>query len=275
MTTSQHGPLRLDRRGRVVDVTIDAPPLQLVDGAFIGGLFGLLAELEHDAEVAVVVFRSADPDFFLMHGDVELIVGLGGPAVESPTPNVAAAVFERIRRAPWLSVGVLDGAARGGGCEFLSALDIRIGTDRSVIGQPEAVLGIIPGAGGTVRWPRIIGRGSALEFLLTGRDMTADEALACGWLQVLTSPGMLELAVGRLVGRVARLAPAVVAELKRVVDLSLGELDTALTAETNANSRLHEAGTHTAPMRRFLDAGGQTRAGELTRLQEILDTALG
>ena len=164
------GPLHVEREPGIAVVTIDAPPLQLVDGPLLRGALRLLPELEADDDLRVCVFRSADPDFFLMHADVEaLIASTPWPRATATEPNIAAATFERIHREPFVTIGVLDGAARGGGCEFLSALDLRLGTPRSVIGQPEVPLGILPGAGGTVRWARLVGRTQALELLLTGR----------------------------------------------------------------------------------------------------------
>ena len=68
-------------------------------------------------------------------------------------PNVAAATFQRLSSGRLLTIGLLDGAARGGGCEFLSALDLRMGSPRAVIGQPEVAMGILPGAGGTAAGP--------------------------------------------------------------------------------------------------------------------------
>jgi enoyl-CoA hydratase/carnithine racemase len=143
------GVLEVEREPGIALVTIDSPPLHLVDGPFLGALLELLPELEADDDLRVAVFRSADPDFFLMHGDVEaLLASTPAPGAPVTEPNFAAAAFERIHRARFVTIGVLDGAARGGGCEFLSALDFRLGTPRAVIGQPEVPVGILPGAGG-------------------------------------------------------------------------------------------------------------------------------
>lgn len=270
------GTLRTVQDGGVVTVTIDAPPTNLVGGPFVGALLALLPALEADESVRVVVFRSADPDFFLMHGDVEALVAVPPrPAVTATEPNVAAAAFDRIRRAPYCSIGVLDGYARGGGCEFLAALDLRIGTPRAVIGQPEAPMGILPGAGGTVRWARAVGRARALELILTGRDLRADEALALGWLQAVVERDEVDATVAALAGRIGRLPRANIAAVKRVVDVALGDPTEALVAETDALGACMASGSHTEPMRRFLAAGGQTRAGETTDVTPLLDAMLG
>jgi enoyl-CoA hydratase/carnithine racemase len=170
---------------------------------------------------------------------------------------------------------LLDGAARGGGAELLGALDLRIGSERAVVGQPEVPMGILPGAGGTVRWPRLVGRGRALEILLTGRDVPADELYRIGWLDLLVASSELE-AVGRsLARRIAAMPSASVAAVKQVVDASLaGPLDAALTGESDALARLLAQGDHREPMRRFLAAGGQTREAETARMASLLDAML-
>ena len=263
--------LDVDRDGAVVTVTIDLPPHNIVGADLVVGLFGLLPELEADPSTSVVVFRSADPDFFLMHGDVEAILAstpTGDPVTE---PNIAAALFERLHRAPFLTIGVVDGYARGGGCEFLSALDLRIGTPRTVIGQPEVPMGILPGAGGTVRWARLLGRAGALELILSGRDIGADEALAMGWLQAIVPIGGLDAAVAAYVDRFAGLDRRSVVAVKQVIGAALDHDPAAFVVESAALDAAMVAGTHVGPMQRFLAAGGQTRDGEVGSIDPLLD----
>jgi enoyl-CoA hydratase/carnithine racemase len=271
----QHGPLRTEVDGGVVVVTIDHPPTNLVDGALIVGLAGLLDEVEPDESVKVLVFRSADPDYFLMHGDVELLVSIpAGTHRPADGPNAAAALFDRLATSRLVSIGLLDGAARGGGCELLSALDFRYASPRSVIGQPEVPMGILPGAGGTARWPRLVGRSTALELLLTGRDVHASEALRLGWLHRMAPSSRMEDEAMALARRIARMPAGSIAAVKQVVDASLSGMSDALTAESDALGRLMAAGAHHGPMRRFLDAGGQTRDGERLRMATIVDAML-
>jgi enoyl-CoA hydratase/carnithine racemase len=271
----EHGPLRTEVDGGVAVVTIDHPPSNLVDGALVMGLQALLDEVEPDDSVKVLVFRSADPDFFLMHGDVELLVSVP-PGTHEPVtvPNVAAALFDRLATSRLVTIGLLDGAARGGGCELLCALDFRFASPRSVVGQPEVPMGILPGAGGTARWPRLVGRSTALEVLLTGRDVDASEAVRLGWLHRMAPSFRLEEEAMALARRIARMPAASIAAVKQVVDASLGALDPALVLESDALARLMASGAHQAPMRRFLDAGGQTRDGERLGMAAIVDAML-
>jgi len=266
-----YGPLYVSMSGAVATVTINHPPTNLVDGSFVGGVRSLLDDLEADPTARVVIFRSADPDFFLMHGDVNAILAAPTRAYSPVTePNIAAATFDRLSKSRIVSIGVIDGAARGGGAEFATALDLRFGSSRAVFGQPEVPMGILPGAGGTSRLPRLLGRGRALDIILTGRDVPASEARAVGWLDALVPDHDLEAYARAVAERIAAMPPASVAAVKRVVDISLGDITPALTAETDAYAQLTSTGGHRAPMQHFLDVGGQTREGETTRMAAVI-----
>ncbi|MDG2307695.1 MAG: enoyl-CoA hydratase/isomerase family protein [Candidatus Binatia bacterium] len=255
----------------IAQVTIDVTPLPLLNVELFIELFGLLDRLEGEADLRVAVFRSANPDFFLMHADAQALLQMQ-PSTERPAePNGGVALFERLRRLSCATIGVLDGAARGGACELLYAMDMRIGSTRAVVGQPEVALGLLPGGGGTVRWAKALGRARALELLLTGRDMDAEEALAVGWLQAVVPPHGLDDEADRLARRIARMPAASITEIKRVVDVALGPIEDAILAETQALARLMAAGQHVEPIRRFLAAGGQTRGPEVDDFQKIVD----
>jgi enoyl-CoA hydratase/carnithine racemase len=269
----EFGPLAVELTSGVAIVTIDHPPTNLVDAAFVLALLAFLDRYEPDDGVRAAVFLSADTDFFLMHGDVEAI--LAGPSQITPgAAGFAAAAFERAASSRLFTVAAIDGAARGGGAEFAAALDVRIGTSRAVLGQPEAAMGILPGAGGSARLPRLLGRSRALRLILTGADLDAEAALSVGWLdEIVESARLLEVAVA-LASRVALLPVEVIAAVKRVVDTSMGTLDEALTAERQELSQLLSAGSHVEPMRRFLAAGGQTRAAETADFPGLVDGLL-
>jgi enoyl-CoA hydratase/carnithine racemase len=136
-------------------------------------------------------------------------------------------------------------------------------------------MGILPGAGGTARLPRLLGRSRALDLILTARDVGPEEALSIGWLDaVLPSQTLLEHVDG-VARRIATMPPASVAAVKEVVDVSLGRtVEEALVAESAALARLMAGDTHREPMRRFLDGGGQTREGETRRWPAIVERLL-
>ena len=269
------GVLRVAVDAGVATVTIDNPPTNLVNAAFGQSLNALLDAAEGDSGIRVLVFTSADPDFFLMHGDVEGIMAIpAGPFTTRAEANAMAVLFERLHRSPLVSIGVIDGAARGGGAEFLTALDLRFGSPRTVLGQPEVPMGILPAAGGTSRLPRLLGRSRALDVILTGRDVAADEALAIGWLDAVHPAEVLTEEALRVARRIAAMPAASIAAVKDVVDTSLGTIDDALVVESNHFFRLTAAGAQVEPMRRFLAAGGQTRQGEANGIAAAVDAML-
>ena len=252
-------------------IAIDNPPKNLVDGTFMGELVRVLNATEADDAVHVLVFESADPDFFLMHGDVEGILRMSTSAEPATAPNAAQVIYERVRRFPKPTIAMIDGHARGGGNEFLSAVDMRFSGPRTVIGQPEVPMGIIPGAGGTQLLARHVGRARALEIILGGTDVTADEAAAMGLLNRVLPADQLRPFVTHLAHRIAAWPPAAVRAAKQSIDEGIYAAEPNYLAENRAFGSLVHAGHHLGPMQRFLDAGGQTRDGELHRMETIID----
>src|SRR4051795_537353 len=266
------GPLHWEVSSGVAEVVIDHPPTNLVDGPLIGAVLQLLDALEGDPAVRVALLSSADPDFFLMHGDVDGILAIPrGSRARATEPNPAAALFERLHRSPLVSIAAVDGAARGGGAELLAALDLRYGSERAVLGQPEVAMGILPGAGGTARLPHLLGRSRALEVILSGRDVDPEEAVRIGWLDAVHPSAELGGIVRALAARIGAMPPASLAAVKRVVDRSLASFDDGLVAETDAFGALTSGGLHIVRMERFVEAGGQTREGETTRWDDLFD----
>jgi enoyl-CoA hydratase/carnithine racemase len=270
--------LRVNVGGAVGDgvalVTIEHPPLQLVDGEFIAALAQLLPSLEADERVRVVVFVSDDPDFFLMHGDVESISAACGRAAVTGV-NPAAAIFDAWRSSSLVSIGVLEGTARGGGSEFLTALDLRLASATAVLGQPEVALGLIPGAGGTARLGRLLGRSQALRLILTGEDVDAQRAYELGWLDEVQPADAVRERALQLARRIAAMPVEAVAALKRVLDIAIADFGAGLVAESEANSQLMADSVPVAPIRRFVAAGGQTREGEVGNFAAVVDATLG
>ena len=266
---------------RVVDgvgwVVIDHPPKQLVDGPLIGGLMGLLDAVEADEQVHVLVFESADPDFFLMHGDVEQILAMEASAEVPTEPNFAAATFDRCRTMGVATIGMIDGVARGGGSEFLLSLDMRFAGPRTVLGQPEVAMGIIPGASGTQRLARLVGRSRALEIVLSGNDVTADEGAAIGYVNRVLPSDQLRAHTAQVARRIAASPRLSIAKAKQAVDAALGPVEPGLLIETQAMMACSGTGQHVPLMQRFLEAGGQTRETERdpAAMAAVIDKMLG
>lgn len=275
------GPFSLSVDDGVGWVVIDHPPKQLVDGGLIGGLIGLLNAVEAAGsgkeQVRVLVFESADPDFFLMHGDVEQILAMEASADVPAEPNMAAVTFDRCRTIGVATIGMIDGIARGGGSEFLLSLDMRFAGPRTVLGQPEVAMGIIPGASGTQRLARLVGRSRALEIVLSGNDVTAEEAAAIGYVNRVLPADQLRAHTTQVAQRIAASPSLSIAKAKQAVDAALGPVEPGLLIETQAMMACSATGQHSPLMQRFLDVGGQTREAERDSetMAEVIDQMLG
>jgi enoyl-CoA hydratase/carnithine racemase len=269
------GPFTVTIAGGVADITIDHPPSNVFDGPFTVALGRVLDGCEGDEDVRVLLFHSADPDYFCMHGDVRAIMGMEVvPGAQVTAPNAAAVLLQRVHDSRLVSIAAIDGAARGGGAELVSALDLRIGGPRTVLGQPEVAMGILPGAGGTVRLPHLLGRSRALDIILSCRDVGADEALAIGWLDYRVPSDQVLAEARRMARRIAAMPAASTAAVKAVVGATLGEASSALVAESGALAGLIGEGGHREPMARFLAAGGQSRDGERGGFERLIAAML-
>jgi enoyl-CoA hydratase/carnithine racemase len=152
--------------------TFDNPPINLIDPVMVVELHDVLTEIEQDSRVAVVVFDSADPDFFLAHYDIAADPSALDALPAAPTPfHHWADLLIRLSKSRAVTITALRGRARGAGSEFALATDIRFASrERAVLGQFEVGFGVVPGGGPSTRLPGIVGRGRAFEILLGGED---------------------------------------------------------------------------------------------------------
>ena len=179
-------------------ITFNNPPINIFLPSTIVELGELMTDLEADPSVKVVVFQSANPDFFIAHLDV-------AKAVERPDVLGLWRDFVlRLSSAPVVSIAKIRGRTRGIGNEFVLACDMRFASrQNAVFGNPEVGVGLIPG-GGALEWlPRLVGRSRALEFVLTADDFDADIAERYGWVNRTLDDAALDLFVDMLVRRLA------------------------------------------------------------------------
>ncbi len=249
----------------VAVVTIDHPPVNLLDQAMMIDLLTLEAALRAAPDDArVVVLRSADAEFFVAHADLELIRAL--PRTPQPTPTELGffhALLERWRTLPQVTIAEIDGIARGGGSELALSLDLRFASVRSVLAQPEVTLGIIPGGGGTQRLGRFAGRARALEIVLGCDDFDALTAAHYGWINRALPDAELRPFVNRLARRIAGYPPAAVRAAKIAVDAAAPSFTPGLLDEQAAWDTTMTDPDLDARFDAALAVGAQTRAGEL------------
>ena len=250
----------------VATVLIDNPPINLFDMPLIEEMIRLEQDLRADEEVRVIVFESADPDFFIAHVDVTLIQQIPEAGPEKPTElSFFNALLENFRTMPKVTIGKVEGRARGGGSELLLALDMRFAAlGKACFQQPEVMAGIIPGGGGSARLPRLVGRGRALEIALGCDDIPADIAERYGYINRALAPDELEPFVARLARRIASFPPEAVALAKAAVDggEAMPTVEALLVEQHCLNQALATQAAQEG-MAAFMRLGGQTREVEL------------
>jgi enoyl-CoA hydratase/carnithine racemase len=256
MTAAFEDCLSIRVADRVAWLTILRPPINLLDGKLGQALALAARDLADDPTVGAVVVQSGDPDFFVAHGDVNGILGAAdGWSDSSPFQHL----LEQFRQMPKPTIGKIDGIARGGGLELLAALDMRFcSLENTRLAQPEVPLGIIPGAGGTARWPRHIGYARALELILSGADIDGATAEKFGMVNRAMPAAELDGFVDGLARRIAGFPPHAVALAKRVARHQ-GPIADALALEADSYGRAAQETAAHAAMRRFMALGGQTR----------------
>ena len=243
---------------------IDHPPINLWDEVLTPDLVGLILGFESDAASRVLVVTSADPEFFVAHADVAMILDMPTDAQGPPdAPAPINVLFDRWRTCPKVSIALVRGVARGGGSELALACDLRFATPDAQFGQPEVALGIIPGAGGTQRLTRLVGRARALEIVLGCGDVTGTEAAAMGYVNRVLGDDEIDDFVHGLALRIAAMAPEAVASAKAAVDAVAGDPTDGYVVEAAGFRRAIADPAARELMTRFLELGGQTRDVEL------------
>ena len=199
--------LLLERDGAVASVTINRPKvLNALNAQTLEELRRAILDLKQDAAVRVVILTGAGEKAFVAGADINEL------AVQTPTGGREHAltgqhVFDLIENMGKPVIAAINGYALGGGCELAMACTLRIAADTAQIGQPEVALGLIPGYAGTQRLPRLVGKGKAMEMILTGAPIAADEAQRIGLVNRVVAAAELMTHAKALAAQLARSAP--------------------------------------------------------------------
>ena len=213
--------LRLDRRSPSYwRVTFDNPPINTITATTVAELAELTDLIEQEADLKVVVFESANPDFYLAHYDVENDFAKTAALGVGPTGlPLWSDVLLRLSRAPVVSIASIRGRARGAGSEFVLATDLRFASsENTVLGQFEVGIGVVPGGAPMARLARLVGRGRALEILLVADDFDGPRAEQYGYVNRLIADARLDDEVDAMASRLGRFDHAAIARTKSYVD---------------------------------------------------------
>ena len=212
---------RLDRRSPgYCRVTFEHPPINTITATTVAELAELVGLIEEDPDLNVVVFDSANPEFYLAHYDIEhdpartVALGVGPTGMHAWLD-----LLVRLSRAPVVSIASIRGRARGAGSEFVLACDLRFASrENALLGQFEVGVGVVPGGGPTARLPRLVGRGRALEILLVADDLDGPRAEQYGYVNRVIADDQLDEEVEAIASRVARFDHDAIARTKSYVD---------------------------------------------------------
>lgn len=258
--------INVDIDGRLAVATISNPPINIITPPLYAELAALVGELKADPDLTVVVFKSADPDFFLAHFDVSNILTfpVDTPAEKEQELNEYHVMCERVRTMDKVTIAQIEGRVGGGGSEFVSSMDMRFGVaGKTKINQMEVPLGILPGGTGTQRLPRLVGRGRAMEIVLGADDLDAETAERWGYLNRIFGAEEIDAWVMNLARRIASFPVEAVRLGKESVNAAEKPLSEGLIEEAYLFQRLLRNDSAQQNMRKFLEIGGQTREGEL------------
>ncbi len=267
MTTSSLADLEtitVREDGAVLFADIAAPPMNLLGPELVRDLVSLIQEAEADDAVKVLVFRSADPDYFISHVDVTRIEEYRAEAAKLTGEPSIALLFRRLSASRLVTIAQIEGRVRAAGSEFVLACDMRFAARESAIfSQPEPAFGLVPGGGGAQHLTRLMGRARALEVMLGAEDYDAELAERYGWINRALPADELGDFVSSLTHRIANFpAAGQVAVKDRVNEIALPP-----TEDFRRDSDLFGAGSQTPDAQgRFgaaMKRGFQTRDAEM------------
>jgi enoyl-CoA hydratase/carnithine racemase len=253
--------------------TFDNPPLNLLDPEVASELRELVNQMEANKELKVIVFDSADTDFYIGH--VDIIRAGEFPTHVDPTGlRIIPDFLQRLANLSVISIASIRGRARGIGAEFVEGLDIRFGSrEKMILAQIEVGSALIPGSGGTVYLPLLVGRSRALEIIASSEDYDADTAERYGWINRAIPDVELDDFVDRFARRISSFDKEALTEAKKLVNRSSRLADDALldAAGTAFVKTLTRPATQ-ARLSKLMSQGLQQRGDMELRLGRYLDT---
>jgi enoyl-CoA hydratase/carnithine racemase len=219
--------LNTRQEGPVLFAEISAPPMNLLGPELVRDLVSLIQRAEADAAVRVLVFTSADPDYFISHVDLTRIAEYRHEAAKLTGEASIALLFHHLSASHLVTIAQIEGRVRAAGSEFVLACDMRFAARESAIfAQFEPAFGVLPGGGAAQHLTRLMGRGRALEVMLSADDYDAELAERYGWINRALPASELDEFVCALAHRIGNFPAAGHAVVKdRVNAVALAPVD--------------------------------------------------
>ena len=244
----------LDVAEGVGTLRLDRPPMNALDVATQDRLRELAEEATRRDDVRAVVIYGGER-VFAAGADIKEMQNMDHTAMVLRSRGLQDA-FTAVARIPKPVVAAITGYALGGGCELALCADDRIAADNAKLGQPEILLGLIPGAGGTQRLPRLVGPSKAKDLIFTGRMVKADEALAIGLVDRVVPAAEVYEQAHTWAAKLAQGPAVALRAAKEAVDVGLEtDIDTGLAVERNWFAGLFATEDRERGMRSFVEEG--------------------
>jgi len=256
--------LNICRDGSILFAEIASPPMNLLGPALVRDLVSLIQQAEADDSVRVVVFKSADPDYFIPHVDVTKIKEYRQEAAKLAGEPSLGLLFRHLSASRLVTIAQIEGRVRAAGSEFVLACDMRFAARESAIfSQPEPALGTLPGGGASQHLARLMGRAIALEVMLSGEEYNADLAEQYGWINRALPSAELDRFVMALAHRIAGFPSAgQLAVKERINAITLAPIED-FRRDSNLFGEGVRAPESQAQLQAAMERGFQTRNAEL------------
>jgi enoyl-CoA hydratase/carnithine racemase len=249
--------------GGVLHATFDAPPINLIGPEVVRDMVTLLDALYRPSDVRVVIFGSADRDFFFPHVDITRVAEYTAEAAKAggPGDESLGMLFHKLSQAPVVTIAKIRGRAGAAGSEFVLACDMRFASrERAILGQPEVGIGAAPGAGGIQHLARLLGRGRALEVILSSQDVDADLAERYGWINRAIPDADLDGFVEQLAQRIAGFPATALTAAKAAINALTLAGPEAIRDDARLFQRLLRTDAAQQRTAQLLERGFQTRS---------------
>jgi len=246
--------VRVEIEDRVATIRLDRPPMNAINSTVQEELRAAAEQVTQDENVRAVIVYGGEK-VFAAGADVKEFSGQDHAYLMRDAPRIMSAI-DSIARIPKPVIAAVTGFALGGGCELALACDFRVAADNAKLGQPEILLGIIPGMGGTQRLPRLVGPAKAKDLILTGRFVGAQEALEIGLVDAVVPADQVYATAQAMAAKFAKGPALAMAAAKAAID---GGLDTDLANGLRLESHLFASVFATADaatgLRSFIENG--------------------
>ena len=250
----EYNTIIFEKENGIATLTLNRPKsMNSINSELMTELSSILSLIEADKEIAVVII-TGNEKVFAAGADIKEIGQINTPVKAHTFVKAIQTTFNELERLPQPVIAAVSGLALGGGCEMCMACDIRIAADNALFGQPEIKIGVIPGAGGTQRLPRLIGVGRAKELLYTGDPIKAEEALRIGLVNKVVPLASLMDEAKALASKIAKQPGYALKITKIVVNDGINmDLGSAIAYEARSFEQLFATEDQQEGMKAFIE----------------------